>query len=521
MQDRPQDETSDAVNISADRFLDTEHLKGDLKGRSLRGGAVTMVGQAVKFLVRMGSYAVLWRLLTRAEWGLFDMVVVVTEFVLMFKDMGLASATIQRPKITRDQISTLFWINVAISLLLTGIVAAMSPAIVWWNKEPELMKIAPVLAIGVFLGGLGIQHHALLRRQMRFTAAVVIELASMCVGVAAGITAALLKAGYWSLVIMSLVNAAALTVGVWMVSGWRPGRPRRRCGVRSMLNYGKGVMGYRLVNYFARYTDRMLLGRYCGPDILGLYGRAHGLLMLPITQITLPIISVALPAMSRIQDDPQRFAKYYQRMVQLLAFVMMPLVVLLAVCARNVIPFVMGDQWVGATVIFQILAVTAFIQPLSSTVGIVPLSMGESGRLVRLGIFTSSSIVVGFIVGIRWGANGVAVGYATASYLALLPGLWYAFHRTPVKVTTAMRAIVRPAVASSAVGIALILIYPHLQDLAGIAIIGICFAVAAFVYLLVWILMPGGIAVLRDFAGYIALIMRKQESQASDERGTV
>ncbi|MHC4744299.1 MAG: lipopolysaccharide biosynthesis protein [Planctomycetota bacterium] len=484
----PKDEASDGANLSADRLLDTEHLKGDLKGRAIRGGAVTMVGQVAKFFVRVGSLAVLGRLLTEAEFGVFDAMVVVTEFVLMFKDMGLAAATIQRPKITRDQISTLFWINVAISLLLTGIVAGMSPVIAWWNKEPELLKVAPVLAIGVFLGGLAIQHHALLRRQMRFTAAVLIELSSISLGIVAAIVAALLDAGYWSLVIMNLVSAATLTAGVWIVSGWCPGRPRLRSGVRSMLNFGKSVMGYRLVNYFAKYTDRMLLGRYCGLDVLGLYGRAYGLLMLPITQITRPMISVALPALSRIKDDPQRFAKYYQRMVQLLAFAMMPLVVFLSVCARNVIPFVLGDKWAGAAVIFH--------------------------------IFTSSSIVLGFIVGIRWGVNGVAVGYAVASYVALLPGLWYAFRRTPVKVTTAIRAIVRPAVASSVTGVTLILVYRHLQDWADIAIIGICFVIAFVVYLLAWLLMPGGIGVLRDFAGYIAIIYKKEESSGGNERVT-
>jgi len=517
----PQEGESSAVGPSTEGFFDTEHLKSDLKGRSIRSGAVTMSGQVVKFFIRMGSFAVLGRLLTPGEFGLIGMVTVVTEFVLMFKDMGLAAATIQRAKVNHAQISTLFWVNVAISLALSAIIALLAPAIAWWNSEPELIKITLVLAIGVILGGLTIQHHAFLKRQMRFGSIAVIELVSLTVGIAAGIASAFLEAGYWSLVIMNLATSAAMAVGVWMVSDWRPGWPHLRCGVGSMLSFGRNIMGYRLVNYFARYTDRILLGRYCGRNVLGLYGKAYGLLMLPITQLTAPMISVALPALSRLQDDPRRYAKYYERMVQLLAFVMMPLVVLLAVCSRSVILMVLGDQWAGASRIFQILAVTAFIQPLSSTVGIVPLSMGQSGRVLKLGIFTSSFIVLAFIIGIRWGAVGVACGYAVASYLVLFPGLWYGFRGTPVSVGIAVRATWRAVIASGVTAVALILVYPYLDGLANIAIFGISFVLAACVYLLVWISIPGGIEVLRDFAGYIALIYEKKEAGGSNNGGSL
>ena len=504
---------------SPDRFFDTEHLKGGLKGRSIRSGAVTMSSQAVKFFLRVGSFAVLGRLLTPGEFGLVAMVTVVTEFVLLFRDMGLSTATIQRPEVSHDQVSTLFWVNVGIGAALAAIAVLLSPVLAWWNAEPDLMKITPVLAIGLVLGGLGIQHLALLKRQMRFSAIAIIEVASAAVGIGMGIISALLGAGYWSLVVMNVGMSAAVTVGVWMASGWRPGRPRLRCGVRSMLTFGRDIVAYRIVNYLGTNTDKFLLGRYWGRDVLGLYGRAYGLLMLPITQFTWPITTVALPAMSRILDEPEKYARYYARLVQLLAFVTMPLVVLLAVCSKSVILLVLGDQWVGASRIFQILAATAFIQPLSSTVGIVLLSRGLSGRLLKFGALNSSFIVLAFIIGIRWGAVGVACGYAAASYLVLLPGLWYSFRGTPVSIGTAMRAVWRAVIASGVTALALILVYPYLLGLANIAIFGVCLVVAACVYLLVWISIPGGIEVLRDFAGYIALIYQKKESAESDEKG--
>ena len=483
-----------------------------------------MFGQIVKVGVRVGSMAVLCRLLTPAEYGLVGMVLPITEFVLMFKDMGLSTATIQRAEVNHAQISTLFWVNLGIGVVLAAITAALAPLIALYYGESGLIPVTLVLSVGLAIGGLAIQHQALLKRHMRFAALAVVEVGSMAVGFGTAIVAAVLGAGYWSLVLMHLAIPGAMAVGVWVAAGWRPGWPSLRCGVRSMLNFGRNVIGFRMVNYFARNSDKILIGRFCGPNVLarrytlGLYGRAYSLLTMPLSQITWPINSVALPALSRIQDDPERYSGYYARLIQLLSFITMPLVVFLAICSKSVINVVIGGQWTEASRIFQVLAVTAFIQPVSSTAGIVLLSLGRSGRLLKFGIFNSSFIVLGFVVGLKWGAVGVAAGYAIASYVILLPGLWYCFRGTPVTVAASLRAIGRPIAASLVTALAIISVQSYLPELPDIAVVGISFGVAVCAYFLVWISMPGGIRILRDFADYIALLYPKKKNDASDQR---
>ena len=478
-----------------------------------------MVGQAAKLFLRTGSMVVLARLLTPGEYGLVGMVLPVTEFVLMFRDMGLSTATVQRAQVNHAQISTLFWVNIAIGVMLAAITVGLAPVIAWFYGDLRLTWITVALAVGLVFGGLTIQHHALLRRQMRFVSLAVIEVAGVSVGIMTAILAACLGAGYWSLVLMHLAIPATTAVGVWVFLGWRPGWPHLRCGVRSMLNFGRDVIGFRMVNYFAMQSDKILIGRFCGADVLGLYGRAYGLLMMPLTQMTWPITSVALPVLSRIQDEPEKYRSYYARLVQLLSFVSMPMVVFLAVYSKSIINVVLGDQWAGASQIFQVLAITAFIQPLSSTTIVVMVSLGYSGRLLKFGIVNSAVVVLSFAVGIRWGVIGVAAAYAVANYVVLLPGLWYCFHKTPVSVWTFLAAIVRPAIASLVTALAIILIRPYLLHLPAIAIVGISFVIAASIYLLVWVSMPGGVRVLRDFAGYIGLLYSKREPDGSNERG--
>src|SRR5213076_2784925 len=173
-----------------DQHFSTEHLNATIGGRTARGGLVTMVAHGMKFAVSIIATAILARLLTPQDYGLIGMVAVATQFVAMFKDMGLSLATIQKAEINYDQISTLFWVNVSISTGIMIIMMLAAPGVSWFFGEGRLTAITIVTAIGFLIGGLAVQHEALLRRQMRFFALSAITFVSIVVGYAVGIAMA-------------------------------------------------------------------------------------------------------------------------------------------------------------------------------------------------------------------------------------------------------------------------------------------------------------------------------------------
>ena len=175
--------------MSPERHFSTEHLQGDLRGRSIRGVAVTLTGQGCRFALQTGTTVVLARLLTPGDFGLVAMVTAITSFIASFKDAGLSMATVQREKIDHDQISTLFWINVALSAGMMLLIAALAPAIASLYGEPRLVLITLGLAGAFLFAGLAVQHQALLRRQLRFRALVAIDLSSRAVGITVAIFA--------------------------------------------------------------------------------------------------------------------------------------------------------------------------------------------------------------------------------------------------------------------------------------------------------------------------------------------
>jgi len=476
------------VSLSAEEttssFFDTEYLMADLKGRSVRGGAVTMVAQEAMFFLRMGSTVVLARLLTPQDFGLIAMVTVITGFVAMFKDMGLSMATVQKAEINHAQISTLFWINVGLSLCLMVVIAVLAPAIAWFYGEPRLVWVTLALAGAFIFGGFTIQHQALLRRQMRFGTLAVIGIISMLVGIITAIIAALSGAGYWSLVLMQLATAITIAIGVWVGCDWRPGLPVRRSGMRKMLAFGGNLTGSSFMDYFAKNLDNVLIGRFWGAGQLGLYSKAYGLLLLPLQQITRPIMAVAILSLSRLQNDAERYRKYYLKAISLIAFLTMPGVMFLIIMSDEIIGLVLGQQWTGASRIFAVLGISALIQPVLSTVGCLFISTGRTDRLLRWSIFSSLCILASFIVGLPFGAIGVATAYTVCILLLAVPALWYATKTTPISLLSIFNVIWHPALATSIVGFALAgfnFFLPRLSAGAGGLLIG--FAGTLIIYL--------------------------------------
>jgi PST family polysaccharide transporter len=494
-------------------FFETEHLKSDLKGRSVRGGAVTMTTQAVKFLLQTGSTIMLARLLTPYDYGLIAMVTAITGFVMLFQNMGLSLATIQRANITHSQVSNLFWLNAAMGVVLGLIVAGCAPIISWFYGEPRLCWITIALAGTFLFSGLTIQHQSLLSRQMRFKTIALIEIISMSVGITTGITMAWYGAEYWALVGLSVASALSSVVLVWIFCGWRPGLPAPGAEIWPMIKFGGQITGFDIVNYFARNFDNILLGRFWGSNVLGLYSRAYNIMMLPISQVRGSLNSVAIPALSHIQNDPIRYKSYYIKLITLLAFITMPLMTFLFVCGDQVIYLLLGSQWLGVIDIFKILCINTFAQPVMGTAGLVLISLGQSKRYFIIGTLNSIIVVISFLLGLPWGAIGVATAYTIAAYVMSLPTLWYCFRRSPISIMDFFSAIFRPVIASFCMGVVVFASYLFLVNQPGIMVLGGCFVIGGLMYLLALVLLPGGIQMLREFHSVGLLLLRTKARQ--------
>lgn len=443
--------------------LETGHVKESLGGHSVRGAAVTTGAQAVRFMLHTLSTMVLARLLTPADFGLVAMVAPIVGFATMFADAGLSMATVQRAEITDAQVSALFWVNVALSLGLGLAVAGLAPCVAWFYGEPRLFPITAALALALPLTGLGIQHKALLMRWMRFKTLAGVSVWAELAGITAAVAGAAAGLSYWALVLLAVSQAGANTCLMWWMCSWRPKRPGRLTGVRSMLQFGGKLTAFNSINHWARNADNILIGWAWGPTAVGLYSKAYRLLLLPITQINGPILAVALPALSRLQAEPEKFRRYYLRAVQLAAAAVMPLVVLCALASADLVLLVLGPQWLEAVPICHALAPAAFIGTLNVSFVWLFVPLGRVGRQFSLGVVFAALAVGAFVVGLQFGALGVAICFSIQQCLCYFPGIIYACAGTPVSARDLLLTISVPAVGALATGSGLFFALPFIQ----------------------------------------------------------
>jgi PST family polysaccharide transporter len=502
------------------RHFRTDHLQADLGSRSARGGMVTLSAQVFKFVFSTAATIVLARLLTPQDYGLIGMVVIITNFVGMFQYLGLSTATVRWSELNHEQVSTLFWINLGLSAAIALATFASAPVAAWFFKEPRLLWITAGYAVSIMLTGFYIQHEAIMMRQMRFAAIAVVEIFALVIGFASAIVAAWRGAGYWALVLNQLVMTLVTLVGVWSLCRWRPGWPSRHAGVRSMLSYGGNLTGFNFMTYFARNLDNALIGKFWGAYQLGVYSRAYQMLLMPMQQINAPLVAVAVPALSRLTNEPERYRAAFKKILEKIAMITMPGVVFMIATSDWLVLFLLGPKWKEAGRIFMLLGVAAIIQPVTRTALWLFTTQGRAREIFKWGIIGGAISIVSIVAGLPWGAIGVAASYAVTDLFVATPLLfWYVGRKGPVRAGDFYHTI-GPAASASIFALVVLLgcrqwlsTFSHLS-----ARLSIAFVITVAASVLMLAALPAGRMAMRNFRDTFLLLVKRERKTLVETR---
>jgi len=349
--------------------------------------------------------------------------------------------------VTKEQISTLFWINMSVGAVLALLTVFMAPIVAAFYHEPRLLGVTAVLGAGFLFNAAGVQHGALLQRQMRFTTVAGIDTLSLVLSVAVGIGMAIRGCGYWALVGMTLTGPSVSTVGAWMAAAWVPGLPRTRAGIRSMMRFGGTITLNGLVVYVAYNMEKVLLGRYWGADVVGIYGRAYQLTSIPTDNLNSSIGGVAFSALSRVQDDPQRLKSYFLKGYSLVLALTLPITIVCTLFANDAIFVLLGAKWSDAIPIFRLLAPTILIFAMINPFSWLLFSIGLVGRSLKIALVIAPLVITAIVLGLPYGPRGVAFAYSTVMTLWVVPHIAWCVHGTVVSVRDVVQTLSRPLVS--------------------------------------------------------------------------
>jgi len=491
----------------------TEHIEHDLKEKSIRGGFYTMCSEGISAVLRVGSIAILARILVPEHFGLLSMVTALTAFAERFQDLGLSLATVQQKRITHEQVSTLFWINLVFGAILTLGIAVLSNLIAWFYGDARLIWITVAIASSFFWSGLTVQHQAILRRQMRFAQIAGINLGANALSIVVAIYLAVNGSGYWALVWREVARSVFITIGTWAVCPWMPGAPAPYREVRSMIKFGRDICGFNIIHFFASSFDQVLIGKVYGAEPLGFYRQAWQLMFVPISLLQYPIHYVAESTLSVLQSNREKYRECYQKILTLVSFVSMPLAVYLFLYAKDIVLLVLGQKWLPASELFQIFSILAFVAPLSNTTGFVMITCGQSKRYLLVGVLNALTLILAFCIGIMWGARGVAIGYVAATCIMFVPSLWIAFRGTPITLWLFFRTILTPLFASMIMAVVLALYSNFIVLESSAEAIGTSLVIAVALYVGTWTVIPGGRRTLMEMLSHVLVIGESQRMQ--------
>ena len=379
----------------------------------VRWTGLSSVFNAVTDVIRI---VVLARFLSPLDYGLMAMVWIVIGFSQMYMDLGVSAAIVQREENTKEQLSSLYWLNIFLGLTVFCVIWLCTPWIPLFFREPKVVPLLRVASVVFLIVPIGSQFEILLQKTLSFKVLAKWEMVASLCSTLVAVICAVSGFGVWALLWSFLTNVSVKTCLLVRVgfTRFRPSFHFRRSDLKGYVGFGLFQMGERSINYIAEKLDQMLIGPLLGAEALGLYNFALYLTSQPVARINPILTKVAFPLFSRIQHDTERLKRGYLQLVSLISTVNSPLLIGLATVAPWVVPAIFGTKWSASVALVQILSIVSLSRSINNPIGSLQLAKGRAD----LGFWWNVLLLVLSIPAIYVGGKlGQAKGVAIALLL--------------------------------------------------------------------------------------------------------
>lgn len=389
----------------------------EYKGKVLRALSWSAGGKVFSQVISLGFGIALARMLTPDDFGLIAMMMVFTGFAALLTDVGLGSALVQKADVTELHYNTVFWTNLGLGIALTAVICFCSPLIAEFYGRQELTDLGYILSLQFVLGALALVPRQRLVKELSFKVVTVADFLGMLVG---GIVAVYMaKAGYeyWALAWQFVVLRVVATVYVWAYARWIPAFSFSKHALAELFGFSFYVFATRMIQYATKQADKLLAGRFLGGNAVGLLDKAQSMMLFPLSNVSHVVGKVMFPALSMIQNDKDRVRSVYSRCTQAIALLTFPMMAGMFAVAENFVFGVLGEQWADLVIILRILCVAGVAISIVTVTGSVYLSQGMAKLQFKVNLLTRPIALLGVIVGIQWGIEGVAIGATVATLI--------------------------------------------------------------------------------------------------------
>lgn len=326
-----------------------------LKQKAASGMVWTSVQKFSKMGIQFILGIVLARLLTPFDYGCIGMLAIFMTVAETFIDGGFGSALIQKKRPTQTDYSTIFWWNLALSVVMYAILFFSAPAIARFYEIPLLRDVLRVQGLILFIYALNLIQRNQLKKQLKFKILAIVRIVTSLVSLVITITMAYMGFGVWALVTQFLLGGIVPAIFFWFYIKWRPSLVFSWESFKKLFNFGFFMFLTHLVNSFCSKLTGLLIGKIYSPQMLGYYSKAMRTEGLASNTLSSVLTSITYPLYSEVQDDKKRLANMIKRLTTSIAYVTFPFMFLMMLIAKPVFVLLYSDRWLASVPFFQIL----------------------------------------------------------------------------------------------------------------------------------------------------------------------
>ncbi|MGQ1943646.1 lipopolysaccharide biosynthesis protein [Ornithobacterium rhinotracheale] len=332
--------------------------------------------------VLFGIY--LARLLGPEAYGLVGMVTVFSGVANLLLDFGFTSSIIYFQDLSKKELSSIFWFNLAMALVLYSVLFLCAPLISNFYGEPKLNALAKVISLSLIISALSATQNAQLSRDINFKLKTIYSWIAMFIAYIVAFIMAWCNYGVWSLVAQTLIFSVLNTLGLYSITKWFPAWHFDLADIKKIFHYSFNIFGANSLQYITENVDKLLIGRLAGNDALGLYTRAISLMALPISNISQVFAKVLFPAFSSIKDDISAMQNYYLQTAKVIASLSFPLMFLLFIVSKEFTLIFLGDKWIDLIPILKLFCLLGAFKAIISLNGVLYNSTGNAKLAFRV-----------------------------------------------------------------------------------------------------------------------------------------
>lgn len=413
--------------------------------RRARSGPLMLFARRIFGIgITLLSTVTIARLVSPRAYGLANMSVVLFALAQIFREFGLTNAVLRKGNISQEEMSFLFWLNAGMTVALALVMAGLAiPASLFYN-EPIVANVMYVSVIGFVIGGLSLQHRALMGRDLRFGTVALIDSVALGIGYLTTLVLAFIRHDVWAIVIGTVVQSSTASVLYVALSGWKPGRYAKPAETKDLLKFGANSSIFSMCMFFSDNAASIVIGHFLGSAPLGQYTRAQALYKLPNANLVQPIVQSAMPLMTRLRPFPEEYRIAYLELVTRLCTFLFPISIMLTFAAVPLVTTMLGNRWDEAGIAFLFLAPSLTAFALGYCTGDLFITQNRSAELRTIGLIEMTVRVSSILVGVQFGLAMTALAFTISNSIMAIYRAWVAGRSGPVSFRDQIHAT-RPA----------------------------------------------------------------------------